>query len=97
MPGGHLDSDCGFAPVPSPQTQGVMYELLSGLHAQHEELEARLAALEGRLDSLGASLQALPSLVAQAAWPPPPPRPGPGPAAPSLPRCWPPAGPSDCG
>lgn len=62
------------------KTQGIMYELLSELHARHEELEARLATLEARLDSLGASLHALPGLIAQAIRPPPPPRPSPCPS-----------------
>lgn len=80
------------------KTQGIMYELLSELHGQHEELEARLAMLEARLDSLGASLQALPGLVAQATRPlSPRPGPGPGPAALSPPHRWLPTGPSDCG
>lgn len=62
------------------KTQGIMYELLSELHARHEELEARLATLEARLDSLGSSLHALPGLIAQAIRPPPPPRSSPSPS-----------------
>ena len=85
------------------QTQNVMYDPMSELHAQHEELEVRLAALESRLDALGTSLQALPGLIAQAIRPPPPPlppRPGPGPSdqvTRSSPHRWPPVAPSDCG
>nr|XP_023418839.1 small conductance calcium-activated potassium channel protein 1 [Cavia porcellus] len=72
------------------KTQGIMYELLSELHGQHEELEARLAMLEARLDSLGASLQALPgpcrpSHAATVTRP----GPGPGPAALSHPSLLP--------
>ncbi|XP_047632531.1 small conductance calcium-activated potassium channel protein 1 isoform X2 [Phacochoerus africanus] len=85
------------------KTQNVMYDLMSELHAQHEELEVRLAALESRLDALGTSLQALPGLIAQAIRPPPPPlppRPGPGPSdqvTRSSPHRWQPVAPSDCG
>ncbi|XP_064137033.1 small conductance calcium-activated potassium channel protein 1 [Loxodonta africana] len=84
------------------KTQSVMYDLVAELHAQHEDLETRLAALESRLDALAASLQALPDLVAQAIHPPPPPlppRPGPGPPASAAwsPSSWrPPATSSDC-
>lgn len=75
-----------------------MYDLMSELHAQHEDLEARLAALESRLDALGTSLQALPSLITQAIHPLPPPLP-PQPGAPDQgsPCRWPPVAPSDCG
>ncbi|XP_036089817.1 small conductance calcium-activated potassium channel protein 1 isoform X3 [Rousettus aegyptiacus] len=84
------------------KTQNAMYDLMSELHAQHEDLEARLAALESRLDSLGTSLQALPGLIAQAIHPlhPPPLPPWPGPPdwATQNPPCqWPPVTPSDCG
>lgn len=83
------------------QTQNAMYDLMSELHAQHEDLEARLAALESRLDALGTSLQALPSLIAQAIRPLPPPlppRPGLLDQAAQIPPCqWPPVAPSDCG
>ncbi|XP_042637526.1 small conductance calcium-activated potassium channel protein 1 [Orycteropus afer afer] len=84
------------------KTQSVMYELVMELHAQHEDLESRLATLESRLDALAASLQALPGLVAQAIRPLPPPlppRPSPGPQAPAA---WSPSSrqlpmaPSDC-
>ncbi|XP_069915623.1 small conductance calcium-activated potassium channel protein 1 isoform X1 [Oryctolagus cuniculus] len=75
------------------KTQGVMFDLLSQLHAQHEELDARLLALERRLDALGASLRTLPGLIAQAMRPPPRPRPG----ARSPPCAWPPVAASDCG
>lgn len=75
------------------KTQGVMFDLLSQLHAQHEELEARLLALERRLDALGASLRTLPGLIAQAVRPLPRPRPGT-----RSPLCaWPPVAASDCG
>lgn len=60
------------------KAQSIAYEVVSELQAQQEELEARLAALESRLDVLGASLQALPGLIAQAICPLPPPWPGPG-------------------
>ncbi|XP_047387308.1 small conductance calcium-activated potassium channel protein 1 isoform X2 [Sciurus carolinensis] len=85
------------------KTQNIMYDLVSELHAQQEELEVRLAALESRLDALGTSLQALPGLIAQAIRPPPPPlppRPGPGlpdQAAQSPPCRWAHVAPSDCG
>ncbi|XP_023390327.1 small conductance calcium-activated potassium channel protein 1 isoform X3 [Pteropus medius] len=84
------------------KTQNAMYDLMSELHAQHEDLEARLAALESRLDSLGTSLQALPGLIAQAIHPLPPPPlppwPGPPDWATRNPPCQrPPVTPSDCG
>ncbi|XP_058513846.1 small conductance calcium-activated potassium channel protein 1 [Ochotona princeps] len=85
------------------KTQNVMYDLVSELHAQQEDLEARLLALESRLDALSSSLQALPGLIAQAIRPLPPPLPpwlGPGTpdqAAWSPPCSWPPVSPSDCG
>ncbi|XP_040846758.1 small conductance calcium-activated potassium channel protein 1 isoform X1 [Ochotona curzoniae] len=85
------------------KTQHVMYDLVSELHAQQEDLEARLLALESRLDALSSSLQALPGLIAQAIRPLPPPLPSrlcpgtPDQAARSPPCSWPPVSPSDCG
>ncbi|XP_032903100.1 small conductance calcium-activated potassium channel protein 1 [Amblyraja radiata] len=46
--------------------QNVMYDILSELQEKNEELEKRIVALEGKLDSLTASLQALPALITQA-------------------------------
>ncbi|XP_021074509.1 small conductance calcium-activated potassium channel protein 1 isoform X1 [Mus pahari] len=82
------------------KAQSIAYEVVSELQAQQEELEARLAALESRLDVLGASLQALPGLIAQAICPLPPPWPGPGhlaTATQSPQSHWLPTMGSDCG
>ncbi|XP_026633576.1 small conductance calcium-activated potassium channel protein 1 isoform X2 [Microtus ochrogaster] len=81
------------------KAQSIACEVVSELQVQQEELEARLAALESRLDTLGASLQALPGLIAQAICPLPPSWPGPGHPAPanqSPPGHWLPTVGSDC-
>ncbi|XP_041531242.1 small conductance calcium-activated potassium channel protein 1 isoform X2 [Microtus oregoni] len=81
------------------KAQSIACEVVSELQVQQEELEARLAALENRLDTLGASLQALPGLIAQAICPLPPSWPGPGHPAPanqSPPGHWLPTVGSDC-
>lgn len=62
-----------FLPVfPQPfglatqQTQNVMYDMVSELQERNEDLEKRISALEGKIDMLGLTLHALPSLVSQA-------------------------------
>lgn len=49
-----------------PQTQNIMYDMVSELQERHEDLEKRLGALESKMEALGLSLLALPGLVSQA-------------------------------
>uniref|UniRef100_A0AAR2LRC7 Potassium intermediate/small conductance calcium-activated channel, subfamily N, member 1b n=1 Tax=Pygocentrus nattereri TaxID=42514 RepID=A0AAR2LRC7_PYGNA len=49
-----------------PQTQNVMYDLVSELQERSEELDKRIGQLEEKLDSITSSLQALPGLLSQA-------------------------------
>ncbi|XP_075467362.1 small conductance calcium-activated potassium channel protein 1 isoform X3 [Ascaphus truei] len=48
------------------KTQNVMYDLVSELQEHNDDLEKRIITLETKIDSLNASLQALPGLIAQA-------------------------------
>ncbi|XP_048352016.1 small conductance calcium-activated potassium channel protein 1 isoform X1 [Sphaerodactylus townsendi] len=48
------------------KTQNVMYDMVSELQERNEDLEKRISALEGKIDLLGLTLHALPSLVSQA-------------------------------
>ncbi|XP_059847372.1 small conductance calcium-activated potassium channel protein 1a isoform X1 [Hypanus sabinus] len=48
------------------KTQNVMYDILSELQEKNEDLEKRIVTLETKLDSLTATLQALPGLITQA-------------------------------
>ncbi|XP_053156615.1 small conductance calcium-activated potassium channel protein 1 isoform X3 [Hemicordylus capensis] len=48
------------------KTQNVMYDMVSELQERNEDLEKRISALEGKIDMLGLTLHALPSLVSQA-------------------------------
>ena len=50
----------------SPQTQNVMYDLVSELQERGEELDKRIGKLEEKLDAIGVSLQGLPGLLSQA-------------------------------
>lgn len=43
-----------------------MYDMVSELQERNEDLEKRISALEGKIDLLGLTLHALPSLVSQA-------------------------------
>uniref|UniRef100_A0A4W3H370 Potassium intermediate/small conductance calcium-activated channel, subfamily N, member 1a n=1 Tax=Callorhinchus milii TaxID=7868 RepID=A0A4W3H370_CALMI len=49
-----------------PQTQNVMYDILSELQEKNEDLEKRIVTLENKLDTLTVSLQTLPGLIAHA-------------------------------
>ncbi|XP_063313392.1 small conductance calcium-activated potassium channel protein 1 [Pelobates fuscus] len=48
------------------KTQNVMYDLMSELQERNDDLEKRIITLETKIDSLNASLHALPGLIAQA-------------------------------
>ncbi|XP_063147079.1 small conductance calcium-activated potassium channel protein 1 isoform X2 [Candoia aspera] len=50
------------------KTQNDMYDMVSELQEHNEDLEKRISALEGKIDMLGFTLHALPSLVSQAIW-----------------------------
>ncbi|XP_070800888.1 small conductance calcium-activated potassium channel protein 1 isoform X1 [Pituophis catenifer annectens] len=52
----------------SKQTQNIMYDMVSELQERNEDLEKRISALEGKIDTLGFTLHALPGLVSQAIW-----------------------------
>lgn len=45
-----------------------MYDMVSELQERNEDLEKRITALEGKIDTLGFTLHALPGLVSQAIW-----------------------------
>lgn len=45
-----------------------MYDMVSELQERNEDLEKRISALEGKIDTLGFTLHALPGLVSQAIW-----------------------------
>ncbi|XP_074060944.1 small conductance calcium-activated potassium channel protein 1 isoform X2 [Macrotis lagotis] len=59
-------SDQANTLVDLAKTQNVMYDMVAELQGRSEDLEKRIAALETKLDALGATLQALPSLITQA-------------------------------
>ncbi|XP_026546718.1 small conductance calcium-activated potassium channel protein 2-like [Notechis scutatus] len=50
------------------KTQSIMYDMVSELQERNEDLEKRISALEGKIDTLGFTLHALPGLVSQAIW-----------------------------
>ncbi|XP_013924694.1 PREDICTED: small conductance calcium-activated potassium channel protein 2-like [Thamnophis sirtalis] len=50
------------------KTQSIMYDIVSELQERNEDLEKRISALEGKIDTLGFTLHALPGLVSQAIW-----------------------------
>uniref|UniRef100_A0A8C5SJ13 Potassium calcium-activated channel subfamily N member 1 n=1 Tax=Laticauda laticaudata TaxID=8630 RepID=A0A8C5SJ13_LATLA len=50
------------------KTQNIMYDMVSELQERNEDLEKRISALEGKIDTLGFTLHALPGLVSQAIW-----------------------------
>ncbi|XP_070599187.1 small conductance calcium-activated potassium channel protein 1 isoform X2 [Erythrolamprus reginae] len=50
------------------KTQNIMYDMVSELQERNEDLEKRITALEGKIDTLGFTLHALPGLVSQALW-----------------------------
>ncbi|KAM6466856.1 small conductance calcium-activated potassium channel protein 1 isoform 2-T2 [Liasis olivaceus] len=50
------------------KTQNIMYDMVSELQERNEDLEKRISALEGKIDTLGFTLHALPGLVSQAVW-----------------------------
>ncbi|XP_039180281.1 small conductance calcium-activated potassium channel protein 1 isoform X2 [Crotalus tigris] len=50
------------------KTQNIMYDVVSELQERNEDLEKRISALEGKIDTLGFTLHALPGLVSQAIW-----------------------------
>ncbi|XP_043833486.1 small conductance calcium-activated potassium channel protein 1 isoform X2 [Dromiciops gliroides] len=59
-------SDQANTLVDLAKTQNVMYDMVAELQGRSEDLEKRIAALETKLDTLGAALQALPGLITQA-------------------------------
>lgn len=48
-----------------PQTQNIMYDLISDLNERGEDTEKRIAVLETKLETLLSNLQALPGLISQ--------------------------------
>lgn len=48
-----------------PQTQNIMYDLVSDLNERGEDMEKRIAMLETKLETLLSNLQALPGLISQ--------------------------------
>uniref|UniRef100_A0A7M4DXW2 Potassium calcium-activated channel subfamily N member 1 n=1 Tax=Crocodylus porosus TaxID=8502 RepID=A0A7M4DXW2_CROPO len=62
LPTGHHSAP----PFRAPQTQNIMYDLVSELQERNEDLEKRISTLEGKIDALGLSLHALPGLITQA-------------------------------
>uniref|UniRef100_F7BJ86 Potassium calcium-activated channel subfamily N member 1 n=1 Tax=Monodelphis domestica TaxID=13616 RepID=F7BJ86_MONDO len=59
-------SDQANTMVDLAKTQNIMYDMVAELQGRSEDLEKRITALETKLDTLGATLQALPSLITQA-------------------------------
>ena len=63
----HVITDHGwFFLHVAPQTQSMMYDLVSDLQRRSEEMDRRMETLEGKLDAILLSLQALPSMLSQA-------------------------------
>lgn len=54
-----------FLLSPWPQTQNIMYDLISDLNERGEDTEKRIAELETKLETLLSNLQALPGLISQ--------------------------------
>lgn len=54
-----------FLLSPWPQTQNIMYDLISDLNERGEDTEKRIAVLETKLETLLSNLQALPGLISQ--------------------------------
>ncbi|MCJ8742771.1 hypothetical protein PDJAM_G00085990 [Pangasius djambal] len=54
-----------FLLSPWPQTQNIMYDLISDLNERGEDTEKRIAVLETKLETLLGNLQALPGLISQ--------------------------------
>uniref|UniRef100_A0A667X739 Potassium calcium-activated channel subfamily N member 1 n=1 Tax=Myripristis murdjan TaxID=586833 RepID=A0A667X739_9TELE len=50
----------------APQTQSMMYDLVSELQRRSEELDRRIVALEEKLDSILVGVQSLPVMLSQA-------------------------------
>ncbi|XP_031804089.1 small conductance calcium-activated potassium channel protein 1 isoform X2 [Sarcophilus harrisii] len=59
-------SDQANTLVDLAKTQNIMYDMVAELQGRSEDLEKRITALETKLDTLGATLQALPGLITQA-------------------------------
>lgn len=62
----HIVLHLQFSSLLPWQTQNVMYDMMSELQDRNEDLEKRISALESKIDVLGLTLHALPSLVSQA-------------------------------
>lgn len=62
----HLLTSVNFnLSLASPQTQNIMYDLVSDLNERGEDMEKRIALLETKLETLLSNLQALPGLISQ--------------------------------
>lgn len=50
---------------PVPQTQNIMYDMISDLNERSEDFEKRIVTLETKLETLIGSIHALPGLIGQ--------------------------------